>query len=302
MKMVKKILLGLAAGTLVLGFAGCKPEVAGNEDLIKISGKSGSIDYTNDSDDTTRGFKTLKTKHLDAICHIETTVTDLVDKTVNNSKMVSSGTMGYIFNVVKNEEENTYNFSIAGVRYVTGKNVQAYVESFKDVPADELEKGIDDYSENKCGETYTGFGFELLSESEVNTVLSNQSSEPKKLELWIDLVANGKANKNDTKYPKGRGDDLSAGTYTVSFYKGNPERKSTSGSYDLTYNESKKSEYFIKSLNVPSNFVNAAYNAEKGLTSMQSDVGFYANVYAGQTLKGKWELEQIKAEAEEIEE
>ncbi len=38
MKMVKKILLGLAAGALVLGLAGCKPEVAGNEDLIKISG------------------------------------------------------------------------------------------------------------------------------------------------------------------------------------------------------------------------------------------------------------------------
>ena len=48
--------------------------------------------------------------------------------------------------------------------------------------------------------------------------------------------------------------------------------------------------------------VNAAYDAEKGLTSMQSDVGFYANVYAGQTLKGTWKLDEIKKEAEEIEE
>ena len=56
------------------------------------------------------------------------------------------------------------------------------------------------------------------------------------------------------------------------------------------------------SVTVLADDVNAAYDETKGLTSMQSDVGFYANVYKGQTLKGKWKFSQIKKEAEEIEE
>ena len=98
MKMVKKILLGTLAVAAILSIASCKREEGGNSSIIdvKAASSSASIDKTNDGDSVTRGFKTLQTKHLDAICHIETTVTDLVDKTVNGQKIQSAGTMGYI--------------------------------------------------------------------------------------------------------------------------------------------------------------------------------------------------------------
>ena len=306
MKMVKKILLGTLAVAAILTFASCgKREEAGNSELIDINAGSskGSIDYTNEGDSTTRGFKTLQTKHLDAICHIETTVTELKG---DNAK--ASGTMGYIFNVVK-ADDDTYSFSIAGVRYnQKNGNVEAYVETFKGIAADKLEEDLTG-GKKATGLSYgdTAFGFTLVEKDDVNSLLAAQTEEPKKLELWIDLVASGKASKDATDYPKGRhvGAD---GTYTVSFYWKDPVRNSSATSYDLTYGEAKGAapttfaEGFLKSCTIEAADVNAAYDAEKGLTSMQSDVGFYANVYAGQTLKGTWKLDKIKKEAEEIEE
>ena len=305
MKMVKKILLGTLAVAAILTFASCgQREEAGNSELIDINAGSskGSIDYTNDSEDTTRGFKTLQTKHLDAICHIETTVTELKG---DNAK--ASGTMGYIFNVVK-AEDGTYSFSIAGARYnQKSGDVEAYVETFKGIAADKLEENLTG-GKKATGLSYgdTAFGFTLVEKTDVNRLLAAQTEEPKKLDLWIDLVANGKAKKDDTAAPKGRGGK--EGTYTVTFYWKDPVRQSSATSYDLTYGEAKGAapttfaEGFLKSCTIEAADVNAAYDAEKGLTSMQSDVGFYANVYAGQTLKGTWKLDEIKKEAEEIEE
>ena len=305
MKMVKKILLGTLAVAAILTFASCgQREEAGNSELIDINAGSskGSIDYTNESEDTTRGFKTLQTKHLDAICHIETTVTELKG---DNAK--ASGTMGYIFNVVK-AEDGTYSFSIAGARYnQKSGDVEAYVETFKGIAADKLEENLTG-GKKATGLSYgdTAFGFTLVEKTDVNRLLAAQTEEPKKLDLWIDLVANGKAKKDDTAAPKGRGGK--EGTYTVTFYWKDPVRQSSATSYDLTYGEAKGAapttfaEGFLKSCTIEAADVNAAYDAEKGLTSMQSDVGFYANVYAGQTLKGTWKLDEIKKEAEEIEE
>ncbi len=305
MKMVKKILLGTLAVAAILTFASCgQREEVGNSELIDINAGSskGSIDYTNDTENVTRGFKTLQTKHLDAICHIETTIGEL-----KGTSAKSSGTMGYIFNVVQ-AEDKTYSFSIAGARYRQDiGTVEAYVESFKGIEADKLEEALTG-GKKATGLTYgnEAFGFTLVDKTNVDQLLALQTEEPKKLDLWIDLVANGKAKKDDTAAPKGRGGE--AGTYTVTFYWKDPVRQSSATSYDLTYGEAKGAaptaftEGFLKSCTVEADDVNAAYDPEKGLTSMQSDVGFYANVYAGQTLKGTWKLDEIKKEAEEIEE
>ena len=312
MKMVKKILLGTLAVAAILSIASCKREEGGNSSIIdvKAASSSASIDKTNDGDSVTRGFKTLQTKHLDAICHIETTVTDLVDKTVNGNKILSSGTMGYIFNLVKNEETNKYSFTIAGARHnkVAG-TIEAYVESFKDVAADKLEEQLDG-GVKATGLTYGSddFGFTLVTKAQLDAMLNGQTSTPKKLDLWIDVVANGQEMKNNTLVDAAGRDGTAAGTYTVTFYWKDPKRKSSATSYDLHYVDGNSAapttfeDGWLKSCTVAAANVNAPYNAEKGLTSMQSDVGFYANVYAGQTLKGTWEFSEIKKEAEEIEE
>ena len=280
MKMVKRILLGLAAGAVVLGFAGCK-EAGGNEDLIKVSGSSASIDYTNENGSVTRGFKTLGTKHLDAICHISMDV-----KGLNGSGQVSNGTMGYIFNLVKNEDES-YNFTIASARYnQSTQKTEAYVETFKNVAADKLEEELSGGSHAKGDKTWSGYGFNL----DVKPVGG-------KLDLWIDVAAQGQGMVNNklTDYEyRTKGD---AGTYIVKFFDKDPGRKLGLGSYDLTY---KNNVTPLATLTVEKKDVNTTYDTAKGLTSMQAETGFYANVYAGQTLSGTWKFEEIMKEAEEI--
>ena len=291
MKMVKKILLGTLAVAAVLSLASCgKREEAGNIEIkVGAGSKSASIDFKNEGEDTARGFKSLQTKHLDAICKIETTVTDLVA----GKGAVATGTMGYIFNLVKGTDDK-YSFTIAGARYnqSTG-NVEAYVETFKNIAKDDLEKSLTGGIKADGSPAYVnGFGFKLLDKTEVDYALAQQSTTPKKLELWIDVVANDGTTTGRTG---------PAGTYTVSFYKADPERNSSATSFDLTYG-SNKSAALIRVVTIKATEVFAPYDATRGLTSMQSDVGFYANVYKGQTLKGKWQFSQIKKEAEEIEE
>ena len=282
MKMVKKILLGLAAGAVVLGFAGCK-EAGGNEDLIKVSGSSASIDYTNENGSVTRGFKTLGTKHLDAICHISMDVTGL-----NGSGQVSNGTMGYIFNLVKNADD-TYNFTIAAARYnQSTQKTEAYVETFTNVAADKLEDELSGGS-HATGKTWgnTAYGFNL-----------NVQPVGGKLDLWIDVVAQGQGMVNNvlTDYPNRTVG--AAGTYKVKFFDKDPGRKLGVGNYDLKYTNTSVTP--IAELTVEKKDVNTTYDTTKGLNSMQAETGFYANVYAGQTLKGTWKFEEIMKEAEEI--
>jgi len=77
MKMVKKILLGMVATAAILSLASCgKREEAGNSEMINVDAGSSkaSIDYTNEGTDVSRGFKTLQTKHTDAICKISNTI------------------------------------------------------------------------------------------------------------------------------------------------------------------------------------------------------------------------------------
>ena len=281
MKMVKRILLGLAAGAVILGFAGCNRDTGGNEELIKVSGDSASIDYTNETGSVTRGFKTLSTKHLDAICHISMDVTAL-DRTGQKS----NGTMGYIFNLVKNADD-TYNFTIAAARYnQSTQKTEAYVETFKNVAADKLEDELTGGS-HATGETWSGYGFNL-----------DVKPTGGKLDLWIDVAAQGLGMVNNelkeyTNRTKG-----DAGTYIVKFFDKDPGRKLGIGNYDLTYKNSNVTS--LATLTVKKEDVNTTYDTKKGLTSMQAGTGFYANVYAGQTLKGTWKFEEIMKEAEEI--
>ena len=305
MKMVKKILLGTLAVAAILSFASCQREEGGNSSIIDINGasSSGSVDYTNDGDTTTRGFKTLLTQHLDAICHIEYTVTDLVQ----GKGQIATGTMGYIFNVVKNEDTNKYSFTIAGLRHNQENNtIEAYVETFKDVAKDSLEDSLTGGHPATGSGTYVNsgssvdWGFRLVSATTLANYLNAQSTEPKKLDVWIDVIANGKEAKDDTDWPENR-HNADDGSYTVRFFTEDPERNSSAMTYNLAYNSVSP----IKTVTVPVADTNAKYEqsaTDKKLSNMQTDCGFYANVYAGQTLKGKWEIKQLKKEAEEIEE
>ena len=286
MKMVKKIVLGLVAAAAVLSFVSCgtREEEGTVAEMIKVNAGSSkaTIDAKNDGD-FARGFKTLQNKHLDAIMHISNTIHE-IDNPTNSLK--TNGVMGYIFNLKKDSETNKYSFSIAGIRYNQKSNkVEAYVETFKDVEGDKLESDLPKGTHASGEKTWgtNDFGFEL------DTLKENNG----KIDVWIDVVANDGTSTNR---------DGAAGTYTVTFYGADPHR-TKKGSSGLEYDADAVAlaTFTIPVADVSNPFVKEG-QTEGALTNMQSDIGFYANIQAGQTLTGEWKFDAIKMEAEEIEE
>ena len=294
MKMVKKILLGTLAVAAILSIASCKREVAGNSDMIQVNAASSkaSIDYTNETDDISRGWKTLETKHTDAICKISQTLTG--DST--------NGVMGYIFDL-KNEDDGTVSFSLAGVRFVpsSGKpELQGYVETYKNVDKSTLEGGAsfkktdgssalyssadwDGSLPNVTSTTGGVWGKKLRTSAQLKADAYN--SDTKTASVWVELVAN-LGNSTAT-----RGGE--AGSYTVNFYDFDPERK-VSGN-NITYKDGATP---IATATIAKDDVNTAFTT----ALPETEQGFYATVYAKQNLKGEWKFDAIKKEAEEIEE
>ena len=302
MKMVKKILLGTLAVAAILSIASCKREEGGNSSIISVNAgsSSASIDYTNGGDAITRGFKTLQTKHTDAICKLSAKVTgDDCD-----------GVMGYIFDYLKNDDE-TLNFTIAGLRlkkYSSNWKAEAYVETYRYVDPETLESGAsfkkkDGTSALKSTNSWTygsdAFGKEILPKTGVDQTYLNQMIATAKandtpVDIWVELVANDGNNLGRT------GD---AGTYTVNFYCEDPKRTKNGNELKYGDNGSKtasQTDGYITSVTIPTTSVNTPFDTATALP--QTEQGFYATVYAGQTLKGEWKFDAIKQEAEEIEE
>ncbi len=274
MKMVKKILLGLAATAAVVTFVSCA-EKNDENNMLDVKGDSCSIDYTNETDGYSRGFQTLKTKHVDGICKI----------TINKNS-AKDGVLGYIFNFTENADK-TDNFTIAGVR-INGTKLEGYVSDYKNVGGEYLSKGSDfcdaagiqvgeNNCEATCSESFSGIWKTL------KTGVGNEVS------VWVELVANDSTsvNRQGTK-----------NTYTVNFYDHDPERTLNSDSIVYNASTTKLASATGIALNNPLEENVEHFSATKG----QSKFGFYANVYGKQTLKGTWKIDSIYHEAEEIEE
>ena len=295
MKMVKKILLGLVTGALVLGFVGCKPPEGGDSNAINegsIFSSKADINETNASaDDVNRGFSMLNTKHLDAMLHI-TNIVNKIDNPANNLTNKTNGVMGYIFNYTENEETQKASFSIAGVRYNQyNGNVEAYVDTFENIDKSKLSK--EDFTGKKAdGITYngqTGF-FTLVEKDLVDPILAANNN---KLEVWIDIAANDGVSE---------GRKGAAGSYTVKFFGEDPQRdkKTNNGLVYKNANAEPLATAVIKADDVNNPFVKEG-ETEGKLTNMQSYIGRYYNVARKNTLTGSWEFSEIKMEAEEIE-
>ena len=294
MKMVKKILLGLVTGALVLAFVGCKPPEGGDSDAITESsfwGKSADINKVNESaDNVIRGFEMLNTKHLDAMLHITNTV-NKIENPANTLEKKTNGVMGYIFNYTTNDETQKSSFTVAGVRYNQfNGNVEAYVDTFTDIDNSKL--STEDFGDGikADGLTYSNGFFTLVDKKTVDAQLAANGN---KLDLWIDVVANDGVSEGRTG---------PAGSYTVRFFANDPQRDKKTGN-GLVYKNAESillKEATVKADNVNNPFVKAGEKTGK-LTNMQSYIGYYYNVARTNTLTGKWEFSAIKMEAEEIE-
>jgi len=121
----------VAASALVLGFAGCKQDEAGDSDMITVSGTTASINYTNSGTDTNvRGFKTIRnTKKAGGTCQMG------FDPNVSNLSV-----QGFVFDekeTTDSDNATVYAFYLLGVRYNNG-TIQYYLSHFTNVKGSEL--------------------------------------------------------------------------------------------------------------------------------------------------------------------
>ena len=125
MKMVNKILLGLAAGAVMLSLVGCGPK-DDPEGAIKGSGNNYQVDYKNPSKvakDYYRAYKATALEHSGA----------LVKLNFENPTECGNSKMGVIFDYKKSTAENApkggHDFFIIGV----GANNALYVSKFENI-------------------------------------------------------------------------------------------------------------------------------------------------------------------------
>ena len=286
---MKKILTILAALAVALMFMGCAAEVGGNSDMIKVggAGDKATINHENDTDGIARGFKTLKSKHLDAVCKIETTIVNIPSAELGETtgKRVTNGVMGVIFNYKENDAKTHANFSIVGTRYnQKDDKVEVYCESWTNIELSALEEefrdGAQATSSTDISSSYTGWGKALTASDFISG---------DKMTVWIDIIANDGATG---------GRNGTAGTYTINVYNADPGRKSATGANALQWTNGLTPK---ASWTIPVASVNNAY-ANSDLSTMKCKFGFYANVQPNVTFTGSWNFNKIAMEGEEIEE
>lgn len=294
MKIMKKIAAVTIAAAALFAFAGCAGESEDENEMLSIKGSGCSINYTNETNGYSRGFKSLKTKHYDAVCKITQTVNSVAITENNNG----DGVLGFIFDLSQDNETKLYNFTIAGTRYnVSESKTQVYVTKYINIDSKYLSAGSDfcgsdgnkaksvdsfdkedkaaqciDYLGNKAS-----YGYVELKGVKIDETKTQAS-------IWIDVIANDGKSKNRTGEP---------GSYTVKFYTSDPKRKTSASGMDTTYNETDNAPESTVTVQIP-------VSATEYDKATQNDLGFYANVYSNRTLTGSWELSDIEGSAEPI--
>lgn len=123
MKIMKKIAVAVFAGAMVFGFASCG---AGDDDpnnMISGSNKVYTIDYTNESEDVSRGYNTTAYKHAGAAVQLDFE---------NASNTVEGGVMGLIFDL--EEKDGAKSFNVIGVKTTNASgSLGYYVSRFENV-------------------------------------------------------------------------------------------------------------------------------------------------------------------------
>ena len=292
MKIMKKIAAVTIAAAALFAFAGCAGESEDENGMLSVKGSGCSIDYTNESDGFSRGFKSLKTNHYDAVCKITQTVNSVAITEDNNG----DGVLGFIFDLSQDNTTKLYNFTIAGTRYnVTKAETQVYVTKYINIDSKYLSAGsdfcgsdgnkakpVDKFNREdtaaQCIDYLDGpAGYAKLEGVKIDKTKPQAS-------IWIDVIANDGTSKNR------KGD---AGSYTVKFYTADPKRKTSASGMNTTYNETDNAPESTVTVQIPVS--DTGYDK-----ATQNDLGFYANVYSNRTLTGSWELSDIEGSAEPI--
>lgn len=308
MKLSKILLSGVVAAAMAVGMMGCAMDEDAH-DIISVKGDTASVDYSNTSDDNYRGFETLRTKHTDAVAVITIDTEKSKGAVVEGVDSGRSGVLGFVFDLdtektkdVEGASKKVYAFTSASVRYNTkSKTLETYISRFNEVDPTKIDGG--DNFKDLNGNLVDKVGKEEMylkgSSGAYATLTGVTPDEDGLVKVAIEVIAN------------------EDGTYSVTYYDGNSaviESKEDAKDESIAANKRVKTGQIksgAKPLTITSYAgsssvsngtvkVNATWaNANNKIK--QTEIGFYAGVYAGATLTGSIQLPYIMNEDEVVE-
>ena len=278
MKMVKKILLGLAAATVAIGMIGCK-NVDDEKKAIEGSGSNYSIDFTEEDGTIYRAYKSTALQHSGALVKI---TFDKADPN-NYSKM------GVIFDLDKNKDnKDAKDFYIIGLAGMATGDKNFYVSKFESI----VDLQADNFGAPSNGGTGTN------GEKETEYVALNKDNRIKNLPT---AAANG--NISYYIYFKAfpnEGDNATKGYFEWAVLSMTDEVANTIKIKTTSLSELKQNSSITI---LKSDKITNAFDLKKnGDVSYvpQNQLAVYAMITANHTLKGTWKFIDLYKEAEEI--
>ena len=266
MKMVKKILLGLAAGAAVLSLVSCGLKDDDNG-ALGGTGDKPSINYTNEGTDNYRCYKSTTLKHAGAIVKV----------VFENPTESEKSKMGVIFDLQKNaKDENAVDFYIIGL----ASNFDCanfYVSKFDNVTDLQAENFGTKLKDNPAHED------ELFALNDTNKIPASK----------LPAIAEDGSRSFYIYYKA-----LKSGKYEFAVLDMTDATAKKLKAKDLSISSMPAGVTVIKS-----GTINNAFDAVEADNQVpQNKIACYAMVPPAKTLKGHWDFFDTYLEAEEIEE
>jgi hypothetical protein len=263
-----KVLLGSAVlAAAAIGFMGCADDDDPN-DMISGSNNNYSIEYTNDSTETSRGYNSTNLKHAGS----------LVKVNFDASSTTQGGVMGMIFDL--HDGDDGKNFAVVGLR-TTSAGAEYYVSYFTGVTNLQADNfGAEYTSSNGVKHNEGSVAKETIIKNAFTTVSSSNVDTTDGTTLYVYFVENETADADFD--------------YNVYFLP-----KSVAENVDDVDSDGNLLDSEGLPLNISSWL--AATVDTSYTTKTQNKFAVYANVYGGSTVKGTWELLQTYKAADVVE-
>ena len=258
MKIMKKIAAVTIAAAALFAFAGCSDADDPNE-MITGSNKNYEIDYTNTTEEISRGYHSTAYQHAGAAVQL-----DFLNV---NKDTKEAGVMGLIFDL--EEKDGVKSFNVIGVRTAdTEGGLDYYVSRFENVTDIQAENFGTELKENPAKETVYVTAFAKakgVKAAEKDTITVYAYAIEKKVE------AAGKDSANKA---------YAAGEYIYEVYLINDTVANLDSEGNLVDDNKQKINLSGKK---------PVATIATGYTKLtQNKLAVYANVYGNKTLKGTW--------------
>lgn len=274
MKRLHKILMGGAVAlALAVAFAGCKNanDTVGEADLISYTDKANantgaevtaSINYNNPTGDYKRGMRLFNNQKKGISANVVMTGLD--------SNNANPGLMGIVFDMEQDKTTKTYDFIMVGYKNKSGKACVT-VTYYRNV--------------SESNFSASNFGATMKSnQSDFKTAAENGESVSFDFLDWKDLecsIADKKLSLGIVITPFSGTTDA----YKINFYTGKTCAELKTLANDTQDARDNADLYVLTITNE-----NISKTNKK---TPEGKMGFYANVYTGQTLKGEWQVADI---------